>query len=160
MLYALAGKPLNDVRVHTPVDWLEIRNDLMGDNLWEEAMNDAIVETCVDSFGYFGAKILRWKVLDFENEPDDSRLLVKNVYKSIERAMEFIQEEAEKRDAKFLTCDRICLADVWLLCSLHQAQLVYTDILKQNDWMNDFVSKVEYDKRIKEYLNTRVSTPI
>jgi len=26
MLYALAGKPLNDVRVHTPVDWLEIRN--------------------------------------------------------------------------------------------------------------------------------------
>jgi len=82
-------------------------SDLMGDNLWEEAMNDAIVETCVDSFGYFGAKILRWKVLDFENEPDDSRLLVKNVYKSIERAMEFIQEEAEKRDAKFLTCDRV-----------------------------------------------------
>jgi len=52
------------------------------------------------------------------------------------------------------------LADVWLLFSLQHAEVAFPQIMSLNPWVEEFMSRITSDERIKDYLSKRPKTVV
>ena len=80
---------------------------LAGSTLWEEALCDLVVETCMDVFQDIAAKIYMWKVFKGNPEPEDSAKIIEEVKQKLTKSLNYVQSVAEKREKKFLVCDTV-----------------------------------------------------
>ena len=82
---------------------------LMGDNLWEETLNDVVIETFHDVFNNLGPKAVKWKVLKLEPEPENIEEIWEDVKSCLLRAIAYIKSVSEKRGKQFLISDKVRL---------------------------------------------------
>ncbi|XP_067942430.1 probable glutathione S-transferase 8 [Watersipora subatra] len=190
MLYIVAGKSLNDVRV-THQEWPIMKGEqplgqvpvfhceegslvmsrtiarfaakrlgLVGETAWDEAMNDMVVETCSDCMEEITREVYYWLIFKRCPEPEDSAKVKEAVRGKIVKSMNFIQSLAEKKGKKFILDDKILFADIGLYCFLEFGRKAFPDLLEITPWVKEFVEKFQNDERIKNYLATRPPSPI
>ncbi|XP_067941976.1 glutathione S-transferase-like [Watersipora subatra] len=189
MLYALHDKPLADNRVtkdgwpslkkDQPLGQMPVlecdegtllmsnsiarytakKFGVMGRSLWEEALNDMVVEVCSDCFQDLLKKIYEWEIFKRCPEPDNSVQLKAGIKDRIVKSMHFLQSIAEQRNRKFIINDQMNLADVWLYNTLQFGIVAFPDIMELTPWVKEFVAKVQNEEKMKAYLASRPKTP-
>ncbi|KAF6039447.1 hypothetical protein EB796_002239 [Bugula neritina] len=132
----------------------------MGKTLWEETLNDLIVECCAETFGVIGKKIFPWKVFKVAPTPENPEKVLEDIYQELVKTLAYVQSVAEAQGTKHLVCDEVTLADVWLLFSLQHAEVAFPQIMSLNPWVEEFMSRITSDERIKDYLSKRPKTVV
>ncbi|XP_067942578.1 probable glutathione S-transferase 8 [Watersipora subatra] len=185
MLYAVAGKELDDkivgeeewptVKEGTPLGQLPTfecekgtlvmsnsiaryvakKFGLSGGSIWEEALNDMVVETSIDCFEAVTKKIYLWMLFKMQPEPEDSTKIKEEVKGIFVKSMNFIQSVAEKRGKKFIIDDKVSLADVWLFNTLQFSRKAFPDMMELTPWVKQFTERMESDASLKKYLESR-----
>ncbi|XP_067942737.1 probable glutathione S-transferase 7 [Watersipora subatra] len=190
MLYAVAGQPLQDVRVSFK-DWPAMKNaqplgqmpvlecaagtlvmsnsiaryvakrfGLSGKTAWEEALNDMVVEMCIDCYEDIAQKIYYWQIFKRQPEPDNSDMIKREIKERIMMSLKFIEALADKRGTKFIVCNQISLADVWLYSFLEFGLAAFPELMDVTLWVKAFVERVRNTAEMQSYLATRPASPI
>ncbi|XP_067942665.1 glutathione S-transferase 1-like [Watersipora subatra] len=134
---------------------------LVGNGLWDETLNDLIVETLQEFINDFATKFILWKILKIVPEPDDSDKILNELREGHLRRIEYIRSISEKKGGhKFLLDDKMQLADVWLYTTLEWTRPAFPDAMEITPWVVEYVSKFENDPTMKEYLASRPETLI
>jgi len=103
-------------------------------------------------------KWYNWSVFKKIPEPENKDEVKAELRELALKTVNYIQTVAEKQGKKFITSDKICLADVWLYTTLEFSKLCIEDIMELTPWVKDFVVKFESDERVKKYLAGRPGT--
>lgn len=97
---------------------------LAGSCLWEETLNDLVVETCIDWFNEIVRRIYMWKLFKREPAPENPEKIIEEVKVKMVKGVKYIQSVAEKQGKKFIVGDKV-LCSVWsalcvwsILCTL------------------------------------------
>ncbi|XP_067942659.1 glutathione S-transferase 3-like [Watersipora subatra] len=134
---------------------------LVGEGLWNETLNDLIVEVLQEFVNNYSANYIYWKFLKRAPEPENSDKIVENIRSDLLKRLDYIKSISEKRgNPKFLLADKIQLADVWLYTTLEFAKLGFPDAMEITPWAKEFTSAYEADSKISAYLAKRPQTPM
>jgi len=79
----------------------------MGKTLWEETLNDLIVECCAETFGVIGKKIFPWKVFKVAPTPENPEKVLEDIYQELVKTLAYVQSVAEAQGTKHLVCDEV-----------------------------------------------------
>lgn len=78
---------------------------MMGSCLWEEALNDMIVEDVVETVNSV-PKIYAYKVFG-RPKPEDADKLECEIYEKVKKMLECLQKTAECRGKKYILSDKV-----------------------------------------------------
>ncbi|XP_067942612.1 glutathione S-transferase 3-like isoform X1 [Watersipora subatra] len=134
---------------------------LVGEGLWNETLNDLIVETLQEYFNNLVRRVIAWKVLKLVPEPEESEKAVQEQRADLLKRIEYIKSIADQQGKhKFLLCDKIQLADVWLYTTLEFSKSAFEDAMEITPWTKDFTTAFQANPRIKQYLAVRPESPL
>ncbi|XP_067942696.1 glutathione S-transferase 3-like [Watersipora subatra] len=133
---------------------------LVGEGLWNETLNDLIVETLQEFVNSLIKQVIVWKVLKFAPEPEDGKKAVEEQRAELLKRLAYIRSIKEKQGKhKFLLCNKMQLADVWLYNTLELSKSAFEDAMEITPWIKEFTASVQADPRMKKYLGIRPETP-
>ncbi|XP_067942388.1 probable glutathione S-transferase 8 [Watersipora subatra] len=185
MLYGIAGVPFEDVRVpfddwpavkaQQPMGQLPVleceegnlvmsnsiaryvakKLGLSGENAWEEALNDMVMETCIECANDLGKTVYVWMIFKRAPEPEDSDKMLETFKEKLLKAMSYVQTVAEKRGKTFILGDQISLADVWVFNTLQFSSKACPSAMELTPWVKQFTENFQNDPKVKSYLETR-----
>ena len=75
----------------------------MGDDIWEEALNDMIQESCIEALMGNGEKVS----FNIVPEPEINDKIITEIREGIVRTVNFIQTVAERKGKRFLSSDNV-----------------------------------------------------
>ncbi|XP_067942636.1 probable glutathione S-transferase 8 isoform X2 [Watersipora subatra] len=154
MLYSIAGVPFEDVRVQFD-DWPAVKARLFGGNAWEEALNDMVMETCLECTNDLAKSVYFWLLFKRTPEPENSDKILETFKEKLLKAMNYVQSVAEKRGKTFILGDQISLADVWVFNTLQFSSKACSSALELTPWVKQFTESFQNDPKVKSYLETR-----
>lgn len=128
---------------------------MMGENLWEEALNDMMMEALLSCANEIPPKWYVWSIFKRAPEPENKDEIKAELRAKLLKTVNYIQSAAEKHGKKFITSDKICLADMWLYGTLEFSKACIEDSQELTPWVKDFVEKFGSDERVKKYLAAR-----
>ncbi|XP_067942635.1 probable glutathione S-transferase 8 isoform X1 [Watersipora subatra] len=185
MLYSIAGVPFEDVRVQfddwpavkamQPLGQLPVleceegnlvmsnsiaryvakKLGLFGGNAWEEALNDMVMETCLECTNDLAKSVYFWLLFKRTPEPENSDKILETFKEKLLKAMNYVQSVAEKRGKTFILGDQISLADVWVFNTLQFSSKACSSALELTPWVKQFTESFQNDPKVKSYLETR-----
>ncbi|XP_067942664.1 glutathione S-transferase 3-like isoform X2 [Watersipora subatra] len=87
---------------------------LVGEGLWNETLNDLIVEVLQEFVNNYSANYIYWKFLKRTPEPENSDKIVENIRSDLLKRLDYIRSISEKRgNPKFLLADKNLLSLVF-----------------------------------------------
>ncbi|XP_067942610.1 glutathione S-transferase 3-like isoform X2 [Watersipora subatra] len=132
---------------------------LLGEGLWNETLNDLVVETFQEFLNHMVTKISSWKFRKWRPEPENSAEILEEVWHYLKKRLEYVEAIAEKKGKHhFILSDKIQLADVWVYTTLEWAKRIYPDAMEMTEWTKEFVAKFQSDPVMKKYLAERPET--
>ena len=80
---------------------------LAGKGPWDEALNDAIVQTLQEILNNIMAKISPWKVMKSAPEPENSEQIIAEMKAYILKKLDYIKSVKDTKGKKFLVGDKV-----------------------------------------------------
>ncbi|XP_067942613.1 probable glutathione S-transferase gst-36 isoform X2 [Watersipora subatra] len=118
-------------------------------------------ETLQEYFNNLVRRVIAWKVLKLVPEPEESEKAVQEQRADLLKRIEYIKSIADQQGKhKFLLCDKIQLADVWLYTTLEFSKSAFEDAMEITPWTKDFTTAFQANPRIKQYLAVRPESPL
>ncbi|XP_067943003.1 glutathione S-transferase 3-like [Watersipora subatra] len=137
------------------------RFGLVGEGLWNETLNDLIVETLQEFVNSLIEQVIIWKVLKLAPEPEDSEKVVEGQRTELLKRLVYIRSIKEKQGKhKFLLCDKMQLADVWLYTTLEFFKSTFVDAMEITPWIKEFATNFQADSTMRQYLARRPYSPL
>ncbi|XP_067942573.1 glutathione S-transferase 3-like [Watersipora subatra] len=134
---------------------------LVGEGLWNETLNDLIVETLQEFVNGLIKQVIVWKVLKLVPEPEDGEKAVEGQRAELLKRLAYIRSIKEKQGKhKFLLCNKMQLADVWLFNTLEFSKSALEDAMEITPWIKEFTESVQADPKMKKYFATRPDAPL
>ena len=79
----------------------------MGDDIWEEALNDMIHESCIEALMGIGENIYFWKLFNLVPEPENKDKIITEIIEGIVKTVNFMQTVAEHKGKRFILSDNV-----------------------------------------------------